>query len=506
MAHFVFINPSTQDSKGSTSLTLTMPPIGLAYLAAVVELKGHSVEIIDAHSRGILPGKIKDHIKSEPDVIGITANILTIRRAASYARELKTTYPHAQMVFGGPQVSVMKRAVLEKYAFIDALVLGEGESTISALADRIGKKDIYAGIRGVIYRDKGRIVENDPRPLIQNINTIPIPAYHLLPPLSNYRTRSRAYPVGYIFTSRGCPASCTFCYRNFGRQWRARTPENVLEEVTLLREKYGIRQLDILDDNFCFDADRAYRILEMIISKNWKLKINLQIGVRVNSLDKKLLTMMKRAGVFKFGFGIESGDKELLKRVKKGLDLDYAVKVVGLARSLGIITQAYFIIGFPGDSCETMQSTIDFAKKLNPHYASFSICTPLPGTEMYNDIAANGVFLEDVSEGIDEGLFALKAFFKYGDMTPEQVTAYCERAWKQFYFRPGKIIDVLTTIRSLGEFNWLIRVIADAARTKDRKKNRFLLIGDGLSAYFIVVTLFYLLWRARIFLERFVSH
>jgi len=505
MAHFVFINPSTHDSKGTTSLSLTMPPIGLAYLGATVGLKGHSVEIIDAHSKGILPGEIRGHISGKPDFIGITANILTISRATSYAQELKNSYPQAQMVFGGPQVSVMGRRMLEKYPFVDALVLGEGEETISDLADRIGLRDMYNGILGVIYREKGRIVENDPRPLIKDINTIPMPLYDLLPPLSSYRTRSRALPVGYIFTSRGCPAACTFCYRNFGRKWRARTPENVLEEITLLRTKYGIRQLDILDDNFCFDADRAHRILEMIIAKNWGLKINLQIGVRVNSLSERLLNTMKQAGVFKFGFGIESGDKGILKRIKKGLDLDYALKVANMARSIGMITQAYFIMGFPGDSKETMQATIDFAKRLNPHYASFSICTPLPGTEMYNDIAANGVFLKDVSEGIDEGLFALKALFKYGNMIPEQVTDYCQRAWRQFYFRPKKIIDVLMTVHSMGEFSWLIRVIGEIARTKNRKRKGFFIMGSGLSVYFIIIVLIYITWRVRVFLERFVS-
>ncbi len=473
MAHFIFVNPSTRDSKGATSLALTMPPIGLAYLAAAIESRGHSVQIIDANREGISSGDIGDYVSRKPDVIGITANILTIKVAVLYAEALKRAYPQAQILLGGPQVSVIGQALLEKYPVVDALVLGEGEATIAELADRIGKQDIYAGVPGVIFRNGSRIVNNGMRPLIEDIDLIPRPAYHLLPHLSSYRTRSRANPVGYVFTSRGCPAACTFCYRNFGTKWRARSPENIIEEIAFLREEYGIRQLDILDDNFSFDADRARRILEMIIAKRWDLKINLQIGVRINSLNRDLLNTMKRAGVFKFGFGIESGDEAMLKRIKKGLDLDRAIEIVQMARSLGMVTHGYFIIGFPGDSAETMKRTIDFAKRLDPHYASFSICTPLPGTEMYNDIAHHGVFLEDVSEGIDEGLFALKVFFQYGDSKPEQVAQYCERAWKEFYSRPKKIIDVLTTIRSRGEFFWLARVIADITRTKKSKKRSF---------------------------------
>ncbi len=506
MAHFVLVNPSTRDSKGATSLALTIPPIGLAYLAAAIEPRGHSAQIIDANRGGISPGKTAAYVSRKPDVIGITANILTIKIAVVYAEALKAAYPQAQVLFGGPQVSVMGQVLLERYSVVDALVLGEGEATIAELAERVGQQDMYAGVPGVIFRIGSQIVNNGPRPLIADIDLISRPAYHLLPHLSSYRTRSRAYPVGYVFTSRGCPAACTFCYRNFGTKWRARSPENIIEEIVFLREEYGIRQLDILDDNFSFDVDRAHRILEMIIAKRWNIKINLQIGVRIHSLNRDLLNTMKRAGVFKFGFGIESGDEAMLKRIKKGLDLDRAIEIVRMARSLGMVTHGYFIIGFPGDSPETMQRTIDFAKRLDPHYASFSICTPLPGTEMYNDIARHGVFLEDVSEGIDEGLFALKVFFQYGDTKPGQVAQYCERAWKEFYSRPRKIIDVLTTIRSRGEFLWLMRVIADMTRTKKSKEKKFFNWINAWDIYFIVITLLYIMWRARVFFERFVSH
>lgn len=194
------------------------------------------------------------------------------------------------------------------------------------------------------------------------------------------------------------------------------------------------------------------------------------------------------------------------KRVKKGLDLDRAIEIVRMARSMGIITHGYFIVGFPGDSSETMRRTIDFAKRLNPHYASFAICTPLPGTEMYDDIVRHGVFMEDVSEGIDSGLFALKVFFRYGDTKPEQVAQYCERAWKEFYCRLGKVIDVLATIRSRGEFLWLTRVVADMMRTKKNKKNKFFGRTDPWDIYFIAVALLYIVWRARVFLERLALH
>jgi len=443
-----------------------MPPMGLAYLAAALEARGHTVQIIDANLEGIDPEDIAVHVKHAPDVIGMTVNILTIRMALVYGAALKAAFSEAQLLFGGPHASVMRATLLEKNPLVDAVIMGEGEATLAEIAPRIGHPDCYEGVLGVVYRKNGQIVDNGPRPLIENIDTIPMPAYHLLPHLSRYRSRSRGVPVGYVLSSRGCPAACTFCYRSFGKKWRVRSPENVVEEIAYLREKYGIRQLDILDDNFAFDARRAEKIMNMIIEKKWDLKINLQVGVRVESLDMELLKTMKRAGVFKFGFGIESGDAGILRRIKKGLDLEKSVQLIRAARALGFITHGFFIMGFPGETPETMQKTIDFAKRLDPHYASFSICTPLPGTEMYDEIARNGVFLEDVADGIDEGLFALKAFFKYGQLDPEDVVCACERAWREFYARPGKILDVLWSIRSWGEFSWLCRVVGDILQTK----------------------------------------
>lgn len=138
MAHFLFVNPSTRGIKGATSLALTMPPIGLAYLAAAIESRGHSAQIIDANQEGILSGQIANHVSQKPDFIGITANILTIKIAVLYAEALKRAFPQAQILFGGPQVSVMGQVLLEKYSVVDALVLGEGEATIAELAERVG--------------------------------------------------------------------------------------------------------------------------------------------------------------------------------------------------------------------------------------------------------------------------------------------------------------------------------------------------------------------------------
>ncbi|MBF0619353.1 MAG: radical SAM protein, partial [Candidatus Omnitrophica bacterium] len=413
------------------------------------------------------PADVVPRVTIVPDYIGISLNILTVNMAVEYVHALKARFPQAQVIFGGPQASVTGQRLMERFSWLDAVIVGEGERTIVEIAARMGRPDRYEGVAGVIFRRGDAIIDNGPRPMIADLDELPRPAYHLLPHLSRYRSRSRAVPVGHIFTSRGCPAACTFCYRTFGAKWRTFSVDRVLEEIAFLKENYGIRQLDIMDDNFSFDGERAKEIFRRIIERRWDLKINLQVGVRVNSLTPELLRLMRQAGVFKFGFGIESGDKDMLKRIRKGLDLDRARALVKEARALGFITHGYFIMGFPGDTPESMQRTIDFAKELNPHYVSFSICAPLPGTEIYEDVRTGGEFFQDTVDGLEEGLFALKGIFRYGALTPEMAGMYCKKAWKEFYGRPEKILDVLGTVRSSGECQWLWRTVVEMLRSRN---------------------------------------
>ena len=468
MAKIVLINPFCRDVKGTTSAVLIMPPLGLAYMAAVLLKHNHEVQIIDANLSGIGPERIVENFSFKPDIVGISVNIVSYKEAMKYAARIKFAYTHTPLLFGGPHCLSSAQRILEKNAAVDAVVIGEGENTLVEIVESLGKKNIFEGLKGVAYKYQNQIIHNEPRPLIENLDDIPFPAYHLLPNLKRYRSRARAKPVGYIFTSRGCPSQCTFCSRNFGTFWRTHSPHRVVEEVCYLVKQHGVRQIDILDDNFTFDINRAAEILDLLARRCPGIAINLQIGVRVDRVNEELLLKMRKAGVFKIGFGIESGDQNILKKAKKGIDLDRAIALAGVARSLGMVTHAYFIIGLPGETAKTVRKTIDFSLKMNPHYASFSICTPIPGTELFAEIKRRGQFLEDVENGIEGGLFSLKVFFKLDSMLPQEVISHCETAWKKFYMRPSKVIDVLSTVRSMGELRWLARIINDILKTKSK--------------------------------------
>lgn len=461
MANIILINPYPEYAKGINSATVT-PPLGLAYLAGVLEKNKHRVQIVDAQILGITPEKIAANFLFRPELIGISVNIITYKGAVKCANHLKSLYPDTPIVFGGPYSSSLAGNILEKVPAVDAVVIGEGESTLTEIAGAIGKADIFSNIDGVAYKHQGQIIRNGPRPLIKNLDDIPFPAYHLLPDLRIYKARTRGWPLGYLITSRGCPVQCTFCNRSiFGTSWRPHSVSRVVEEISYLVNRYKVRQIDILDDNFTFDTRRAEEILDRLAAAPFKIYLNLQNGVKIDRMSDNLLVKMKRAGVFKIGFGIETAAQDIQKKVKKPIDLKKAAALIKTARSLGIVTIGFFMIGLPGDNARTMQETIAFLLKANPHFANISICTPFPGTELFEEIKKEGFFLEDIENGLDSGFFGSKPFFRLGSMDPQEVISYFKMAYNKFYLRPAKMIDVLFTIRSFRELGWLMQAARD---------------------------------------------
>lgn len=470
MTRIILINPSTPYAKGVNEATIT-PPLGLAYMAAVLEKNEHEVQIIDANILGIGSAKIPGNFKFKPDLIGISTNIINYESAVECAKYVKSIYRDTPVIIGGPHGSSLPEHILNSNAYVDAVVVGEGENTLLEIADSLGKKPLFSGIKGLVWRDNGRIIKNDPRPLIENLDEIPFPAYHKLPDLRRYKTRSRARPVGYVITSRGCSYQCTFCNKNiFGNVWRPHSVKRVIDEIAYLVERYGIRQIDILDDNFTFDRKRAEEILDCLIQRNFKLKINLQNGIRIDRTDKDLLSKMKKAGVFRIAFGVESANPAVQQRAKKVIDLNRAIELTRIARSYGIVTYGFFIIGLPGESAESIKETIDFAIKMNPHFATFEICIPFPGTEILLDARKNGFLLKEVDDGVESGYFGSEVFFKTGSIEPHEMIVYFKVAYKRFYSRLSKIVDILSTIKSIGELKWFLGVIKETFKSAKRRE------------------------------------
>jgi len=460
------INPSPIDTTGINEATI-YPPIGLAYLASSLREAGfNDVSIIDANILKIDNKKVLEALKKlSPGVVGVHLNVILGRSGVELCKMIKKKL-NCTLVVGGPLTSSSPHRILE-LSGADVAVIGEGEHTIVDIC--LGKN--YEDIKGIALINNGKLVMNDPRPLIDDLDTIPLPAYDLLPPLKLYKSRARKKPVGVIMTSRGCPYQCTFCNASvFGKRFRSRSPENVMKEINLLINDYHIKQLDVLDDNFTLDIERAEKILDLIISSKKKIKINLQNGVRADKVNEHIINKMKLAGVFKAGIGIESGDLETLKMIKKSLSLNKVKEAIKMFRKKGIITVGFFILGFPNETKETIEKTINFALEANPTIASFCLLLPFPGTEIHKELKEMNALKDENLLFYDSGFYADKLYHRTHGLTEEELLNYQNVAYKKFNFRPRKILETITTIRSPGELVWIMKaalpLLKNIARVK----------------------------------------
>ena len=411
-----------------------LPPLGLAYTAAFLESKGIVCSIIDANllqlSEEDVLTKIRD---SDPDLVGISFNVATVKEAIFLARASKQL--GKRVIMGGPSSKGELKNILEKSG-ADCIVRGEGEIvTWNLLASDFALADV----KGIAYLANGTVVHTPEEEKIKDLDALPFPAYHLLPDLDLYHNRSRRHPIAPMLTSRGCPYGCSFCGSAY-TGWRPRSPENVVREITYLMKKFGVRQVDILDDNFSMNLERAEEICDLIIAQKLDILITFPNGLRADRLTERLVEKMAQAGVYRTGVGIESGDQRIVNNINKSLKLEQVKLALSWLRKHNIVSFGYFQFGLPGETKESMQRTIDFALEVNPNWANFGITTPLPGTPLYKELQKQGKLTVLEDEGIDTGFYSVKeGHYDPGDVTMEEVMRSQQMAWGKFFFWPRKI-------------------------------------------------------------------
>jgi len=452
----VLIN-SLPEGKGITEATAE-PPLGIAYLASMLEKNGFSCSIIDADVLKIVPEKVLMSIDNDVKLIGFYVNSFTYSSVKRTCELCRLERPGATVILGGPLASAAPEMLLSEVP-CHGLVRGEGEYAIVRMMQNIatGKPVFDSAVSGAAYYEPGsRKIIMNPVERVVNLDELPFPAYHLLPPLSTYKSRSRKTPIGAIITSRGCAHECVFCSKDiFQRKVTFRSPSNVLKEIDFLVGKYGIRQVDILDDNFAMKRSHVEAILDGMIEKNYNLVVNLQLGIRAEILDESLLVKMRKAGIFKLAFGIESADPEVLRICRKHLRLDTVEQAVRLAKKHGFVVYGFFIIGLPGETEESFRKTLDFAKRLDFDVANFAMAIPFVGTELFRLIEKNGRFLIDTTKNVDYGFYSGKAFFEYGNNRAEDYMHRYRAAYREFY-SPGKQLRMLLKVRSWSELRWYL--------------------------------------------------
>ena len=374
--------------------TLQGFPLGLAYLSSV--LKNAGIEDVRAIDYNILESKLteKDLINWKPDVIGISVMIPSFANARNKIEELHSLLPQSKIFVGGIAASVATEKVLGIKG-VTGVYRGEGETIITDLVNN-SQNDSWKSLEGISYLEKGIIVDNKLAPFLANLDEIPFPDRDLVS-FENYLQdiHGSSMKAASIISSRGCPYNCVFCYRGpaAGKKFRYRSASNVVAEMDELHKK-GVNSFMFWDDNFMLNKERVYQICDLIKDKGYEWKVQM----RVDSVDEDILKTMREAGCVSSNIGIESGNNQILKEMKKGITKEKAEYAVELCKQNDIFVNAYFILGTPWDTLETMTETIEFAKRIDPHKAHFFTATPYPGTEM-REVALQKGFKFDESWG-----------------------------------------------------------------------------------------------------------
>jgi len=433
------------------------PPHGLLYLASYLRKKmpGHQLRLFDMMEKRARPEALRNELISfAPDLVAIHAMTFQASCLHAVAALVKQWNPHCAVAVGGPHPSAMPERVMEDQ-HIDLAALGEGEDTFVELVERLDRGASLAGIAGTVARHEGEPVRGPDRPFIENLDELPFPAWDLIElrryfsdVMLNQNDITCRRELTTIFTSRACPFNCIFCHHLFGKQFRARSPESVLEEIELLYREHGIRELHVIDDCFNFQPERAMTILEGVLQKGLDLKFAFPNGIRGDRVPAELLALMVRAGVYKVNFGIESGSPRLQKLIKKGLDLDRIRDGIERTAARRIFTHGFFMLGFPGETRSEMKETIEFACRSRLHTAGFALLTPFPGTEVHRMALATGKRVEFDPD--DASYMRLS-----GNLTAEDdatLAAMHRRAHWKFYGSPRRLYRVLADMPRPADF------------------------------------------------------
>lgn len=399
------------------------PPLGLCYAAAACEAAGAQVIILDYIVSKYTPEKLAAQLDQfEPDVIGTNAVTMNFLHAIQILQDAKTHRPQAVTLMGGPHVSFDAHNTLMGYPELDIVVIGEGEQTLQELIPVITQPNQWQAVKGIAFRRNGTTTATPPRPLIADLDSLPLPARHLLP-MSRYL--ALGFPVS-IITSRGCPNQCIFCLgrRMVGHKARFRSPERVVDEIEILIE-YGHQLINVADDLFTANKKRVLALCDEINRRG--VRFIWSAFARVNTVDPDILVAMKTAGCHSISFGIESGNSEMLKRVKKGITLEQARKAVVWAKTAGLRTHASFMVGLPGESAQTLAETRRFGESLGIEHG-YHFLAPFPGTTIAEDIDQYDLqLLTD-----DWNLFdANQAIVRTSQIGPDEMNRFVTEAYKE---------------------------------------------------------------------------
>ena len=423
--------------QGKNTKHLTLPPLGLLYLGAVLEQDGHNVEILDYCMENVSKEKLKNTLISS-DAVGMTTHTTDFKPQIDISMMIKDLAPDIPLIIGGPHCSFVQERSLRDIPHADISVIGEGEHVILDIAKFLQGKKNLADIHGIYYRDNGSIVSGKPIQVIGNLDGLPFPARHLVEKYDygdfqfGYQLKQKATA---LITSRGCPFRCRFCtnYSNIIDGWgfKQRSAENVVKEIQELDEKY--RSIWIADDNFLADNKRAHKIFDMLLEIDNNVELFI-MGARVDSAERELYKKMKKAGVKYLYFGIESGNQDVLDFYNKEITLSQIKKAINLSSKMNFMTVGNFIFGAPMETEEHIEKTIKFACSLPLDIAGFVPLMYIRGSQLWNEAVESNKISKDTDWVIADSEKGL------GNLTEKELVEYAIMAFQRFHFRPTYLL------------------------------------------------------------------
>jgi radical SAM superfamily enzyme YgiQ (UPF0313 family) len=463
----LLINPPwiTKDGNIWHGVKSTSPPLGLLYVAAYAEAAGFSVRVIDVDADCMSLSDIANAVQqSQPRFVGLTAVTAQIKGARTLAAIVRQASPRSKIVIGGIHATALPEEVLRDEN-VDFVVRGEGEKSFTDLV----RGEPVDSIGGLSYRN-GTLLKpfhhNRAEEPIRDLDSLPSPAFHLIR-FEAYRPAIGAYrrlPAINMTMTRGCPGKCTFC-NSAETALRTRSADHVVDEIQRLQARYGIREVSFYDDTFTIYKQQVARFCELIVER--RIDLTWSCFARTDCVSPGLLAKMKAAGCHQILFGIESADEEVLRNIRKPINLDLTRRAVRMVQHAGIAVRAAFMFGNPGETTESMRRTVQFARELDPDIAIFNITTPYPGTQMFEWARRHGYLRTlDWSE-YDLG----NAVLELPTVSPEEINRMYKTAYREFYLRPRFLWRRLKSIRSLEDVRVNARAMWCILHVRNRRSH-----------------------------------
>ena len=433
--------------KGKKAGNAEYPPLPLLYVYTLLKENSFDVSFIDAQGLGLSHTQFIDNVDAnEFDVLITQTSTMTFRDDVSLLEAIKRENHSIKTVLIGSHVTFLPEKSLSEDS-VDYVILYEPEKPVLELLSGLRENRMPDRLDSVGFKDGGGYIVGDRKSLI-DLDETPIPDRTPILEIDYYNPLVEERRWTSVETTRGCPGKCTFCTAPsfFGEKVRARRVDDVIKELEIL-SSLGYREIFFRDETFTYDLDRVKEICQKMIERSLDLKWI--CNSRVNTINPQAIESMKSAGCRKIKYGVETGSPEILKNIRKGTTIQQAEKAFKWMCDAGLESHGHFMLGCPGETMQSIRKTIDFAKKLNPTTASFGIFTPYPGTKIYKDFVKK---LPDDWDGTEAELSKLhvKSFYneKFTELTSSELEKAMVDAYREFYLRPGYVLNKLSTINT----------------------------------------------------------